>query len=411
MPETIQAMRERRDALAKETRNLLDKNTNAEWTEEHQKKYDENCAEIERIDDAVAREQRMLDLEAEQTFEALGGTEVDVDQAANAGRKAFSKLIRNGERALSEDDWTAIRNSTPQNTLSTTTDSEGGFTVQTDVATAIADALKSYGGIRAVANVIRTEGGNPFQYPTSDGTSEEGEIIAENQSATDEDPNFGSKMIGSYKFSSKVIAVPIELLQDSSVDIEAFIVSRIGTRLGRITNRKYTTGTGTNEPEGVVTASTVGAAGAVSAVAAITYEDLLNLEHSVDPAYREQNPIWMMSDAALKLVRGIKDDNGRPLFVPSFDLRLGGAPAELMNYPIQLNQNMAAPAPDARSLLFGSFNPHFLIRDAMTMSLFRFTDSVYTKRGQVGFLAWMRSDCRLVDVGGAIKHFVHGAAA
>lgn len=410
MPESIQAMRERRNALAKETRNLLDKNTHAEWNDDLQAKYDANCDEIERIDAAIQRDQRVNDLQAKKDFEALGGSETDVEDH-NASRAAFGKLLRHGERALNEDERAALRSGSPKDTMSTGTDSEGGHTVQTDVASEIMDALKAYGGMRAVSRVINTEGGNPINWPTSNGTSEVGEIVDENASATGADPSFGVKSIGAYKFSSKIIAVPIELLQDSSVDVEAFVRQRIVDRLGRITNQMFTTGTGSSQPEGIVTASTAGKTGAVSATAAITYQDLLDLEHSVDPAYRSQNPAWMMSDAALKLVRTIADSNGRPLFVPSFDLRLGGAPAELMGYPIQINQDVAAPAPEAISLLFGAFNPHFVIRDVMAMNLFRFTDSVYASKGQVGFLAWMRADCKLVDVGGAVKHFEHGAAS
>jgi len=410
--ENIQAMRERRDALAKETRNLLDKNTHAEWNDELQAKYDENMAEVERIDAAVKREQKLLDAEAGDMLAEMGGRESEEGQQTPAARAAFSKLIRNGDRALSDEDWSALNQDVGrfQNTTSNGTDSEGGYTVQTDVANSILDAMKAYGGMREISNVIRTEGGNPFNWPTSDGTSEEGEIVAENQSATDADPSFGVKTISAYKFSSKVITVPFELLHDASVDIEEFVRGRIVDRLGRITNKLFTTGTGTAQPEGIVTASTAGRTGAVSATADITYTDLLELEHSVDPAYRSQNPRWVMHDSALKLVRQIKDSDGRPLFVPSFDLRLSGAPAELMGYPITINQHMAEPAPDAKSILFGATN-FYVIRDVMAMSLFRFTDSAYTKKGQVGFLAWMRADGKLVDVGGAVKHFVHGSAA
>jgi HK97 family phage major capsid protein len=43
--------------------------------------------------------------------------------------------------------------------------------------------------------------------------------------------------------------VPIELLQDSNADIEAFVdQSRLVTRLGRITNTHFTTGTGSGQP-------------------------------------------------------------------------------------------------------------------------------------------------------------------
>jgi predicted phage gp36 major capsid-like protein len=45
----------------------------------------------------------------------------------------------------------------------------------------------------------------------------------------------------------------------------------------------------------------------------------------------------------------------------------------------------------------------------MDVQMFRFTDSAYTKLGQVGFLAWMRSAGNFIDVGGAVKLFVNAA--
>jgi HK97 family phage major capsid protein len=44
----------------------------------------------------------------------------------------------------------------------------------------------------------------------------------------------------------------------------------------------------------------------------------------------------------------------------------------------------------------------------MDVTTFRFTDSAYTKLGQVGFLAWMRTGGNLLDVN-AVKLGVNSA--
>jgi HK97 family phage major capsid protein len=221
MSESIQAKRERRNALAKDTRNILDQNQST-WTPENQTKYDENIAEIERIDAAIDRHQKVMDLTAEREFENMGGHERDGTPTDAAQIKLFDKWTRGGDGALSAEEWSAVRN-----TMSTGTDSEGGYTVPATVASSILDALKAYGGMRAVADVIRTAGGESMNWPTSDGTAEEGEIVAENASASDADVSFGTKGLGVYKYSSKVVTVPIELLQDSSADIEGFVRGRL----------------------------------------------------------------------------------------------------------------------------------------------------------------------------------------
>lgn len=406
MTDSIQAKRERRSALAKETRNLLDKATGAsDWGDDQQAVYDSNITEIERLDAEITRHQKVMDLQAEKDFADMGVR--GAEDHTPSGSAMFAKWMRGGDKALSAEEWMAVRN-----TMSTTTDAEGGYTVPEEWAASVLEALKAYGGMRSVATILRTSDGVQINYPTSDGTAEVGEIIAENQPATDLDPEFGTKSLVVYKFSSKVITVPIELLQDSAVNVEQFVQGRIEQRLGRITNQMYTTGSGNGQPHGIMPTSTAGKTGAVSGTAVITYDDLLDLEHSIDPAYRGSPAVrWMMNDAMLKLVRKLKDEDKRPLFLPSYDAGIrGGVPAELMGYQIQINQDVAAPAVLARSILFGDMSK-YIIRDAMNMSLFRFTDSAYAKKGQVGFLAWMRSGGNLIDVGGAVKHFAHGAAS
>lgn len=403
----IQAERERRDALSKDTRNLLDNNTST-WTAENQKKYDENVEEIERINASITRHQKLLDLEAEKHFNAAGGREIGLPANKEQSLIVFDKWARGGANALSAEEMTIIRNTMSGNPSASP--EQGGYTVPTTLAKNILEALKAFGGMRLVADVFSTSSGEPMSYPTSDGTNEEGEIVGENQSADDEDAKFGTLGLPVYKFSSKVITVPWELLQDGAADIEGFINKRLTTRLGRVTNRMYTVGSGNGQPMGIVTAAKVGVTGAVSALPAITYDNLVDLEHSVDPSYRA-NANWMFHDDMLQLIRKVKDDKGRPIFAPGYEQgNPGGAPDRLLNRNITNNQQMAAPAPGATSIAFGDFS-YYKIRDVMGVTLFRFADSAYTKKGQVGFLAWMRSGGNLIDVGGAVKTFKHGAKA
>ncbi len=405
---SIQELREQRGKIAYALQELVNK---TEWDEAtDQPIYDKSMAEIDQIDGKIERIQAAHAKLADETrtHDVAEASAKRGKDEGNEGLRIYSKWLKGGDKALNTDDWTHIRN-----TMSTTTDSEGGFTVDSQVANTVLDALKAYGGMRSVATIIQTSGIGAMSFPTSDGTSEEGEIVAENQAATDLDVDFGSIGLPVYKFSSKVVAVPFELLQDSNVDIEAFVRGRMVTRLGRITNRMFTVGTGTNQPNGIVPAATVGvtAANASDQVTAVTYDSLVNLQHSVDPAYREQGNVrWMFNDNTARELRKIKDTSGRPIFVPGYETgNPEGAPDRLLGAPIAINQDVPDMAADARSILFGNFSPYH-IRDVMAIQMFRFTDSAYTKKGQVGFLGWMRSGGNLIDVGGAVKVFVNAAS-
>lgn len=404
----LQAMREKRNSIAQELKALVGEpgSTTTPWTPENQAVYDAKMAEIDALDESI---KRVVDVQARLADDNTVGVITDhADHAANKGSRAaalFSKWVRGGDAALSAADWAEIRN-----TMSTTTGSEGGYAVQTDVASRIMDALKAFGGVRSVATVLQTAMGNPMSFPTSDGTSETGEQVAENTTATGADIVLGTLPLNTYKYSSKIVAVPVELLQDSEVDIEAFVNARLATRLARATNTKFTTGTGSSQPNGVVTAAGSGKVGTTGQTLTVIFDDLVDLIHSVDPAYRQlPGCAFMMNDASLKVIRKLKDSQGRPIFLPGYDSLAGPMPDTLLGYPIVINQDVAVMAANAKSILFGNFSFYY-VRDVVgSVSMYRFTDSAYAKLGQVGFLQFMRSGGNLLDVGGCLKYYANSA--
>jgi HK97 family phage major capsid protein len=213
-----------------------------------------------------------------------------------------------------------------------------------------------------------------------------------------------------YKYGSKVVAVPLELLQDSEVDIESFIRNRLAQRIGRITNLHFTVGSGVAQPKGAVTGATVGKVGATGTATSAGYDDFVDLEHSLDPAYRRMAGVrWMMHDNSLKAARKLKDTAGRPIWMPSYDAGIQSSyPDTLLGYPITINQDLATMAANAKSVLFGAFSYGYKIRDVMDVTVFRFSDSAYVKKGQIGFLAWMRCGGTVVDPQ-SIKYFQNSA--
>lgn len=397
---SIQALREQRAALSKELRNQMENMGDRVWSAEDKKAFDDKAAMVEQIDDQIDVMQKVIDREAENHFEDIPAIDPKNKMQAQR-REAFVKMLRHGERALTAEEHQLLRNTT-----STTTPAEGGYTVQSDVASELIDMLKDYRGMRDVAQQITTSDGAPLSYPTSDGTSETGEIVAENTSAADADPTFGTVAVNTFKFGSKVFTLPIELIQDSSVDIIALVNKRARDRIGRIQNSSFTVGNNSGAPNGLITGSTVRKTGASGQVASIIYDDLVDLIDSIDIAYDNGNLKFMFSQAMRKVVRKIKDTAGRPIWTPSYEAGIaGGFSDQLLGYDVVINNAVAAPAASAKSLVFGDLSK-YLIRDAMMLTLFRFEDSAYLKKGQIGFLAWARAGGNLLDTGatGVYQH-------
>ncbi|MBA1447040.1 MAG: phage major capsid protein, partial [Gammaproteobacteria bacterium] len=179
---------------------------------------------------------------------------------------------------------------------------------------------------------------------------------------------------------------------------------------GRKGDSPFQSGTGVNEPRGIVTAATAGKVGATEQTDTITYADLIDLFHSVDPAYRENGTCsFMMNDASLQVLHHLRDSVGRPIYLPAYDGLAGPLPDSLLGHNITINQNVAPMAVSAKSILFGDFN-YYVIRDVMAANLLRFDDSAYAKRGQVGFLMFSRHGGNFTDVGGAVKYYQNAAS-
>jgi len=279
---------------------------------------------------------------------------------------------------------------------STTT--TGGYTVADEMMRSLEVALLAFGGVRRVATVIRTGTGGPLPFPTTNDTANKGEIIAENVTSNELEMTFGQLVLDAYKYSSKYILASVEFLQDSSINVADFLGTALGNRIGRITNDHFTTGTGTGQPKGIV----VGAASGVTGVAdPPTYDNFVDLYHSVDPAYRN-NPgsAFMMNDATLKTIKKIKvlqysgDTTGVPLWQPAL---AAGQQDTILGAPFIINQSMASPGSTAKKVLFGDFSK-YIIRDVRDFYLLRL-DERFAELGQVAFLAFARTDGDLLDAG------------
>lgn len=403
MSKNLQALRERKQALAKDANHILAEKGDQTWTKEDQAKYDGIMDEMQRISDQIAAHQRLLDQEADNFFNQGGGkggkkgAEDEIDAVM-----AVALYLRHGNNVTAEQ-AVAIRNA-----MSTTTPAEGGYTVPSEVATMVVDALKAFGGMRDLAEVLTTANGDALNFPTSDGTAEVGEIVAENTAATGQDITFGTAAVNPFKYSSKKIALPIELIQDAAIDVVQFVVNRLATRLGRITNQHYSTGTGSSQPYGVAARASSGKVGATGQTLTVIYDDLVDLLHSVNSAYR-RNAKFSMADSSLKVVRKLKDTTGRPIFTPGYEAGITqDAPDLLLGKPLVINDDLAAMAANAKSILFGDFS-QYKIRDvAGSYAIRRFDDSAFALNGQVGFCGWLRTGGNLLDTA-AVKYYQNSA--
>src|SRR5580765_2417104 len=288
-----------------------------------------------------------------------------------------------------------------------TSTTAGGYLVPQGFSEELDVALKAYGGMRQIARVFPTPDGRDIPWPTVDDTSNVGEIVGENNTHNAQDIAFGQVILKAFKYSSKLVLVSVELLQDSFFNIDTLVADLLATRLGRITNTHFTTGAspGTATPFGVRAQAGLGKTGAIGQTTTITYNDLLDTEHALDPLYRP-GARWMASDSTIKALKKLVDGSSRPLWMPALSGLAGNQPDTLLGYPYTINQDCAAMAASAKSLVFGNFSK-YIIRDARDITILRLVER-YAEFGQVAFLAFMRCDGRCINTA-AFKYYINAA--
>jgi HK97 family phage major capsid protein len=308
-------------------------------------------------------------------------------------RSAFVAYLRGGVEELDNDQRKLLRSgweSLESRAQAVGTNSAGGYTVPTGFRQKFVERMKDYGAVQNVATVITTDSGQALPWPTNDDTGNVGALLAENTQVAEQDFTIGTAQLDAYKYTSKLTRVSLELLQDSAFDIEAWVPRKHGERVGRILNQHLTTGTGSSQPNGIVTGATSGVTAA--GVAAITADEIIDLVHSVDPAYRT-NGKFMLSDTALKVIRKLKDSTGQYLWQPNVQ---GGVAASLFGYPYVVNQDMAVPATGVKSVLFGDFEAGYVVRMVRAIQSVRFAER-YMDYFQVGFVSFCRADGDVQD--------------
>lgn len=279
---------------------------------------------------------------------------------------------------------------------STTT--TGGYTVADAMMQGLEESMLAFGGMRQVATILRTATGGPLPIPTTNDTANKGRLLSENTAATETEMTFGQLVLDAYKYSSDYVLASVEFLQDSSINVGDFLGRALGTRIARLQNDHFTTGTGSSQPNGVVTAAGNSSV-TFSGTATVTYDNIVDLIHSVDPSYRT-NGRFMFHDGALKMLKKVKvlqysgDTTGVPLWQPSL---VAGQPDLIHGYPYIVNQSMTTPATGVKSILFGDFSK-YIIRDVRDVILLRL-DERYAEQHSVAFLAFARADGDLLDAG------------
>jgi len=358
---------------ARERLDLINANTDEARAAELEASHDKAMSEFDRLEALITRSEKTEAAEkraeearaAQRPISGDGEARGQEVMAKPEYRDAFLALARAGfdPQALSTELRAVLKAGHAEFRAQTTTNAAGGFTVPTELAATITKTMKMWGPMydEDICTVLNTSSGNAIDFPTTDDTSRVVAQHTEGGSMTDdagEDAVFAKMTLNAFAYDTEWVQVSMELLQDSVVDIEQFIGELLGERLARRVNVELTTGDGTGDPNGIVVASALGKAAASATV--FTADEIIDLLHSVDPAYRASPKArFMLHDSVLAAVRKLKDGQGNYLWQMG-DIRTG-APGTLLGQPYSVNQAMSSTFTTAqRLILFGDFSKYYV---------------------------------------------------
>lgn len=417
MSEILKKLREERARIVTEMRQMInsaEKETRGLNADE-QLKWDKMDNDITDLDKRIADIEKLeireslLRQSAGSIAQLQAGQHQEQRETGSIDETAtFRSWLRNGMEEMTPEQRQFMRgravNGPEFRALSSGTGNTGGFTVAQDFYNQLEVAMKMWGGMLDVAEIIRTDTGATLPMPTLNWTTAVATIVGENVAGSlDATTPFGSINLSSFTYRTPILPVSYEFLQDSAFN-ESTIIDAFGEQLGRGLNAHLTTGTGTGQPQGIITGATSGKVGTTGQTTSVIYDDLIDLEHSVDPAYRV-NAKFMMHDTSLKVVKKIKDTTGVPIFIHDVTSAMKNT---ILGYPVQINQDVAVMAANAKSIAFGRLDKYKvrIVRDVVMLRLTeRYADSL-----QVGFIGFLRADGRLLDAGtNPVKYYTNSA--
>ena len=393
MESYIQRQQEERARAWEEAKGLLDAAAadKRDLTAEEQQTYDRISEDLDRR--AAVIETLRADLDREARAAEVRIPEI-TRQPAPEPRQSDADLLR----ALARGE---IRSATfERRDMNTSDDSsvvpQGFYEVLQEQLIYAGPMLEP-----GIATLLTTAMGNDIKVPRQTAFSN-ATATAEAAQFAESEPTFESFTLRAHKYGT-LLQVSRELLEDSGIDLEGFLGRQFGHALGTAVNSVLTIGTGTVQPNGIVTASAAGKVGGTGVSGAFTADNLIDLAHSVDSAVARQPGVgFMMARATLGAVRKLKDDAGQYLYVPGV-----GTPDSLLGFRVIENPDVPAVAVDAKSVLFGDFSSYH-IRRVGGVEIAR-SDQFAFDQDLVTFRAVVRLDGDLGQSAN-VKHFAGGTA-
>ncbi len=348
--------------------------------------------------DAAKRELELKDFNVALRANAAdrGKHFTPIDEAGyDAYKSALDHYAREGKENLTAEEV---------KTLSVGSDPDGGFFVTPDITGRMARKVYETSPVRQYANVqtISSDALEGMEDLGEAGAGYAGEHTTSGNTTT---PQVGKWKIPVFWIDTEPKATQ-QLLDDASIDVEAWMADKVGSKFARFENNEFVTGAA-NRIRGFISGYEVAAdsgsgvdwgkvgylATGVSGdfAASAKGDKLIDLMGLLKNEYLT-GAAWFTRRSVITKIRQFKDGQSNYLWQPSF---VAGQPETIMGYPVARMEDVPAMGADSYSLAFGNLREAYQVVDRQGVRVLR---DVYTTKPYVKFYTTKR-------VGGGVVNF------
>lgn len=393
--DNLTALLRERAAKVAEMRSMVEAaETRGEVTSEDQQSIDRISEEIRGLDGRIANLQSLASFEgaAPEGVRSVEVENVDPESAEREYRDAFVAMIR-GDASV--DQLRSLRNGyvaeeARDQTLGVA--AKGGYLAPVSFVMSMRKRIEEFSIIRPHVETLRTGDGRSITFTDEDARGAAA-WMSEGAPFPVSDDTFKQTTIDAWK-AGRLTKMTLELVEDSEIDIEAYLANSVGESLAELEDAAIVNGDGTAKPRGFMLDADVGATIPLNFAAggAAAADLLIDLTYSVRQAFR-RNGRFIVSDLAVRDLRKIKDADGRWIWQEGSRV---GEPTSLLGYPVDTEKNMPTPGASAKPIAFGDFK-RYLFREVNGVRVAVLRERYLADEGKIGVLAWHRVDGGLLD--------------
>lgn len=310
--------------------------------------------------------------------------DIDVD-GFRAYTKALPSYLRKGEKLITSDQFKAMQ---------VGVDPDGGYFVTPAMSARIITKIYESDPIRQLAS-IETISTDALEIPVDRGEADagwEGETVAGAETDT---PQLGLLRIPAHTMYAKPKAA-MKLLEDSSVNIEAWLSKKIANKFLRVEGAAFVEANGVNKPRGFLTYADGTSWGQIEqkpslAASTLTADGLVDLKYALREEFMS-NATYLMNRLTVAIIMKLKDGSGDYIWRPGL---IAGQPSLLNGLPVRMSTTMPTVTASALSVALADWKEAYQIVEHTGISVLR---DPYSSKPLVEFYTRKR-------VGGAVANF------